>query len=110
MKNSTSLFVWVFAEADLPQRIFRDHRHRRPFDRIAPPPSPELARPISAYCRPRCPARPIRLLSQKSALAAGIARAQGDWLFFTDADCAVPPKWVELFVEGFESVWTSFAS
>jgi len=40
---------------------------------------------------------------KKAALAAGIAQAHGDFLLFTDADCAVPPKWVELIVRAFES-------
>jgi cellulose synthase/poly-beta-1,6-N-acetylglucosamine synthase-like glycosyltransferase len=40
---------------------------------------------------------------KKAALAAGIAHAHGDFLLFTDADCAAPPKWVELIVRAFES-------
>ncbi|MBN2354774.1 glycosyltransferase [candidate division KSB1 bacterium] len=36
---------------------------------------------------------------KKAAIATGINMAQGEILMFTDADCAVPPNWIELFVE-----------
>lgn len=33
---------------------------------------------------------------KKTALAAGLQTAQGDWIIQTDADCALPEKWIEI--------------
>ena len=35
----------------------------------------------------------------------GIRQAQGEWLFFIDADCIAQPGWMQAFVEEFEAGW-----
>jgi len=38
---------------------------------------------------------------KKRALAAGINRSRGEYLFFTDADCVAPPHWIETMMRYF---------
>ena len=50
----------------------------------------------------RAPDPPRFACPKKSALAAGIDRAAGEILLFTDADCQPPPDWVRALVSRFE--------
>ncbi|HPN46287.1 MAG TPA: glycosyltransferase [bacterium] len=44
----------------------------------------------------------LRCISpKKRALAAGINRSRGEYLFFTDADCVTPPCWIETMMRYF---------
>ena len=42
---------------------------------------------------------PPALTGKCSALAAACRKASGEWLFFTDADCVLPPSWIESMLE-----------
>lgn len=50
----------------------------------------------------RAPDPPLYACPKKSALAAGIDRAEGEILLFTDADCQPPPEWVGAMVSRFD--------
>ncbi|MEE3234750.1 MAG: glycosyltransferase [Candidatus Latescibacterota bacterium] len=47
------------------------------------------------------PNPPKLFCPKKSALAAGIEKANGEILLFTDADCVVPPNWISSMVSYF---------
>ena len=51
----------------------------------------------------RAPDPPRFACPKKSALAAGIDRAAGEILLFTDADCQPPPEWVGAMVSRFDA-------
>ena len=44
-----------------------------------------------------------QLLGKKNALLQGIAKAKGDIIFTTDADCIVPPGWIQGMVKYFKT-------
>lgn len=45
---------------------------------------------------------------KKQAITAGIQQAQGDLIITTDADCIVPPDWLNLIVSFYESKQPAF--
>ena len=47
--------------------------------------------------RVRCLSLPPAATGKKAAITAGVATAAGELIISTDADCRVPPDWVQLF-------------
>jgi cellulose synthase/poly-beta-1,6-N-acetylglucosamine synthase-like glycosyltransferase len=47
-------------------------------------------------------AEPINSYKKKS-IEAGISHSTGDWILCTDADCILPPQWIEYIVRFFET-------
>ena len=43
--------------------------------------------------------QPPALTGKSSALAAACKETSGEWFFFTDADCVLPPPWIESMLE-----------
>ena len=80
--QSTTGFELVLVDdrsSDATAAIMERHRAAAPY-------------PVRVVCNRRAP---VDCTGKQQALDLGVAAAGGELLFFTDADCVVPPTWVE---------------